>query len=682
MKRLLLASSFFLLTFLQAAAQMPARAFISWEDFVAEYFSELTFDEENTAVQEDLFNRLDALRTAPIDINAADRNDLLRIPFLTEAQADSILVYRDRKRGMLSLGELIFIPELSYNDRRRLSLFVFCGERQHANDSIRRREARRGKHRIETRLDVPLYKRDGYRMKSAEALAENPNSIYLGNNLHHVLRYRYRNDVLTLGATFEKDSGEPFGHYDTYPYDYNSLFLHYRSKRKPWELLAGDFNLHVGQGLLIGSGLFFGRTAAVEAGIRPKTVLRGHSSTNEANFFRGAAVRFQPQNFDFLFFASYRRLDARMEDGKVTSLLSDGLHRTFRERSRRHNLGNLTVGGRASYGRKRWEAGVNAFYTRYEHEIAPTPHSYNKYYMRGRDAAGLSADYRFAQRRWSISGEVAFDKRFHIASTHTFRYEFDNRNALHAQWRSFSPRNVAPYGMTMQQTSRVSNEHGLLLGGTWSPAKRWHLLAYADLFRLPQPSFRACRAANGMEISAQMNYANERSGAWMLRYRVKMRQQNVSDVENLLEYKTTHRVRAQYRHEFAKGTISAAADFTAAQSQTAAPSLGWMLSTRGSISPCSQFSLAASASVFFTDDYASAVYAYEPQQPGVFLFPKFYDRGLSSVLSATWKPCRFARLALRYRLLHYFNRSEMGSGLQRLASASANDLSIYLCLMF
>ena len=106
-------------------AQMPERAYITWDDFVQEYIEEQDDEEE----QEPQFDAetiawLEQLSQLPYQINRVGRSELLQLPFLNEMQVDSLISYRNAKRGILALGELQLIKGFDYFTRRYLSLFV------------------------------------------------------------------------------------------------------------------------------------------------------------------------------------------------------------------------------------------------------------------------------------------------------------------------------------------------------------------------------------------------------------------------------------------------------------------------------------------------------------------------------------------------------------------------------
>jgi hypothetical protein len=167
----------------------------------------------------------------------------------------------------------------------------------------------------------------------------------------------------------------------------------------------------------------------------------------------------------------------------------------------------------------------------------------------------------------------------------------------------------------------VANEIGLTIGGEISPTRRWKALSYIDLFRFPAPTYTTDKAANGLEFHVQGEYALSKKFSFHARYKLKARQYNVSGYDNLLEARLTHRLRFQLGIDQSAYNVKVAADFTAACSQTKAPSLGWMLSGRSSIKLPKDWQIGCFGGLFFTDDYSSAIYAYEPQLRHAFRSP-------------------------------------------------------------
>ena len=209
-------------------ADVPQReTFISWEDFATDYL--LPREEEEVLLPADTrsgeLDDLLALYEHPLPLNSVTRDELLVIPFLRPEQADSIVAYRGRLKGFHSLGELMLVRQLSYTERRWLSLFVFVDPPESLSPTWRER-AFGGHHQVELRADFPLYRRAGFTVLKPDGTARNPQTLYLGHRFGHTLRYRYAHRTgVNYGLTLQNDVGEPFGMRGNRPYDFTSFHL-------------------------------------------------------------------------------------------------------------------------------------------------------------------------------------------------------------------------------------------------------------------------------------------------------------------------------------------------------------------------------------------------------------------------------------------------------------------------
>lgn len=211
--------------------------YMSWDDFVEEYVYRVSGEEDGTDVPQ-FPQWLEERHAEPFNLNTADREELLTLPFLGGEQVDSLLAYRCRHRAFQTLGELMFIPSLTYDDRRWLSLFVYAGDTLRPAVGLKE-QLLKGRYEVETRWDVPLYRRAGFGIFSSADLQKYPNRAYLGGRVAGVLRYRYRwRDNLAYGLTMQQDAGEPFvSQGGDFLADYQSFYLFYRSSsRRPFSL--------------------------------------------------------------------------------------------------------------------------------------------------------------------------------------------------------------------------------------------------------------------------------------------------------------------------------------------------------------------------------------------------------------------------------------------------------------
>lgn len=665
-----------------ALGQVTQRSYITWDEFVAEY---LRPDEEQEP-DEERISRLEELAQRPLQINRITREELLALPFLSEAQADSILSYRARKRGFFELGELQLVKNIDYFTRAGLSLFLRCDSTvlPTAADVERRRQRLRvgpklwrGNHEVETTAEVPLYRRQGYRTPE-EPTATN---YYLGNGVRHVLRYRYayRREV-AYGLTMEKDAGEPVCRRGFYPYDYISGYVWLRPEDKRWSVAVGDYNVAGEQGLVFGRQYMGGKDAYGRYVKMPRTAFRPHTSTHEADYFRGLAAGYARGRWSALAFASYRRLDGRMSEGgdTVLSFPETGLHRTVAETARRRRVGTLAAGYHVACAGRRWRVALSGSVTHYDRTVCPEWHEYNRYYFRGRTAATQSLSYFYHFRSLYLAGETALDHGGHAATINRLEFAPSVRLRAGVQLRAFSPGFVTQYGAAQGQGSRVANEQGALVTVRCLPLDRWELTGYADFFRFPRVTYTSVLpGSNGMELSLRSVLSLSNRWKWSVQYRLKSKQQTVTGYE-AVEYRMRHRVRTAVGYTSERLSLHVQADLTHAARQTGRTSTGWMCSARTAWTLPGRFGLKAFLAAFFTDDAESAVYAYEPQLYRSFSFPTFTYHGMRGVCQATLRVLPQLTLCARFGSTHYFNRRSQSSGTQLIASSWKNDLAVQL----
>ena len=661
---------------------MGPEHFMSWEDFVTDFFEDKDEDNESSGNSE-LLDILEELHLHPVNINQAIREDLLQIPFLTEAQADSILDYRKKKRLLHSLGELQWISGIPYQTRCQLSLFVYAGDTLHTQTSIGHRFYK-GHHDIVTRYDFPLYQRAGYKKASTDELKKHPSRYYLGNSMANTVRYRYKwSKDVAYGMTLQKDSGEPFAKQNNYPYDYTSAYFFYRSPRQRYSFHLGDYHINMGEGLLLGHAFFNSPIQIIHNyGTRQKCI-RPHTSSDEINFLRGAAVSIDwSKQWKMEFFGSYRKLDGKKVNDSIVSLKTDGQHRTITEINNRRTFGNMVFGSRINFQKLNWHTALNAYWSQYTHTIAPKQLPYNKYYLRGKSAAGFSSDYSWHSRRWSFQGETSMDKSFHLATTNTFHFSPNSNTSFLLHLHSFSSKYVAPLGNTLQESSHIQNEHAVILGTSFQPFRRVNVTSYLNYFYHPRPTFTAHEASHGLEyfIESDMDYS--RRLAFEIRYKLKMKQQNISGYDKLMEYVCTHRSRLTCKYHTKKVNLNVAADIAFVTRQTSPTTMGWMVSARNKINISKKIVLHSFAATFFTDDYASRLYAYEPQLQYAANFPTFAYHGARLAGLLQWKFHQKGYVAIRYGWTHYFNRNQISSGAQLIDSPTKQDLSVQLAWRF
>jgi len=113
---------------------------------------------------------------------------------------------------MKTIYELQMVEDFDRQTIQYLLPFVYVGEVEEKSYLLRWKDILKyGKHELLTRLDIPLYRKEGYRNHSDSLLTENVNKQFIGNSYYNNLRYGFHyKDLLFLGVTAEKDAGRAF----------------------------------------------------------------------------------------------------------------------------------------------------------------------------------------------------------------------------------------------------------------------------------------------------------------------------------------------------------------------------------------------------------------------------------------------------------------------------------------
>jgi len=620
-----------------------------WDDFVEEY----TSDEER-AEEEDLQQHLQELKELaehPLNINTASVEDLLQLPFLTEAQIEQIHAYIYLHGQMQTLAELRLVPLIDEVTRRRISLFVYAEpEQQNAKDKL----FAHLRHDFSTRLDVPLYYRLGQSRQTGG---------YRGDALYHRIRYQIGNSRhFQAGFRMEKDAGERY--YDSY-----GAYAMLHDVGILDRAVVGDYRIGFGEGLVMGGSTWSSKSTPplkTQGGIRP---MRG---MDEANFLRGAAVTLAlGKQFRLSAFGSYRRRDATLtKDGEVQTLLASGYHRTATEWERRRNVGSTVLGGNVEWNNKGFHLGATGYWQQFSRALNPGTQTYRTIYPKGSAFGTVGVNYGYTRYRLSFGGETAYSTADGgWATINRASWNIGRNYVLSAVQRFYAYQYYSFYSSALAENSHAQNESGVLLHLQAEPLAGLQLTAYADFFHHPWPRYRMTHSSTGQEFMLQGVYAFSRRHTLLARYQLKRK-------ENGDRMEPHHRVKLQWVFEPSKHLRLQ----TTGSLHSVLGSKGFML-TQNVRYALNKPGLSFNGQVgwFHTDDYLSRIYVYQPALYSSVSSASYYGHGMTGVLTCRWQS-KSGRWMLegRYSLLRYFDRDEQGTGLQKIFSPWKNDLSFQM----
>ena len=685
----------YIFTTTRAFCQTEQKAvFFSWEDFV-----ELMMDEsdEEGAVDDMLMEQLYDIHCNPLDINTLAKEDLEALPFLTEEQIEDIMTYLERHRPLQSLGELMFINSLGKGTRDMLRLFVEVQEKTANADYQRRTTIRNllkyGRNEMMWRSDIPLYKRAGYEDYPEEVLKKSPNKVYRGDNLYHSLRYSFSSmNHLFAGLNMEKDAGER-------GVDYVSGYVMLKDIGRVKRAVVGNYRLNFGKGLAVNTSAKFGKMTMFSSIDRMGVGIMKHSSTMEMGYLTGGATTLKFGEVEISAFASHRKDDGTYNNDSIgmSSIKTDGMHRTQLEFSKKGNLGTTDFGGNIRWEHGRLQLSATAIATHLSVPLNPRYDTkgtlYRYYNAHGQDFFVGSLAYLYRYKSITFSGETAVSScegQSGTATLNALRWKVDGYNTLSLIGRYYGAKFVSLNGKSFGENSSVQNEEGVFLGWMSRSIKNTTIEAYVDAMYFPWLKNQVSASSYGFEGMVQATYSANNQWNAMIRYRIKSKQRDFiytykDDDYTVLQYKTTHNLKMQLNcnlssrvtlHTSAAGTISTFGINSA--------KYGFAISEDIRLqNPNSRFRFDIGVTYFNTDSYDARIYSYEPSLMYAFSSTSYYYHGVRTALLASIPVVKHSLfINTKFGFTKYFNRDTIGSGLDLINANHREDVQVQLCWQF
>lgn len=666
--RLLIIASFLLpISGAQVYSQNPTEN--SWDSILERLLS----DEDLSAdAGSELAELYCSLKEQPLNINTATTAQLSQLPFLTDRQIEDIEAYIYIHGAMLSLGELQLIGSLDFETRQVLRHFVYAGSKPDTKERLRLRDVLQyGRNELVTKVDIPLYMRDGFKYHSPEELERYPNRSYLGGRLSHSVRYSFNwHQQIRAGITADKDAGEPFFHRNKAGYDFYSPYFYYSGNGTLRELALGNFKARFGRGLLFSSGFSAGKSTILSQNGRSLEGLQPHSSTSESGFLRGAGVTLGGRHTVITILASSTPMDATLwGDTVISSIKTDGMHRTELEWSRKHNIALNTAALNIRYRHNGLSLGVTAVDERFSLPFD------------GRErSSGLSGYWLLNRAKYSSSGEIALINGT-PAMLGSLKLRLPHDYTLDMSLRYYSPDYYALHATSLAESDE-SNEAGFMFAVTRSMR---HLKAggYVDLFMHPEPRYGASDRSYGIDTRFEADWEAGRRDALYLTARVKSKQKDCKPTGRL-EYCITGRFRLRWTHSYPSGAQSSTQLLYTRYDFIAEPiTHGWAVTHAWSKTFLDdKLNVNIQGAGFCTESYDCNVSVYESGLRYSYNFLTLYGKGLRIAATVKYKPCTNIQFNVKAGSTCYFDRDRIGSSQQRIDSNHKEDISVQVIAKF
>lgn len=638
-----------------------------WEENI----EQLSMDEEERNWEdelEELSNRLQE----PVNINAVTKQELEQFPFLTDIQIENILAYIYIHGEMQTVYELQLVEEMDKHTIDLLLPFV-CVRPLAGKEGYPRLKAllKYGKQEVLSRLDIPFYTREGYRKS------------YLGPSSYHSVKYGYRyGDYLQMGVTAEKDAGEPFfALHNAKGYDHYSAYFILRNLGRLKTLALGNYRLSFGQGLVMSTDFRLGKTYSLSTVDSRAGGIRKHSSTDEYNYFRGAAATVEViPALHISGFYSHRSMDGVTEGDEITSIDKAGLHRTVKEADKVNAFSMQLMGGNINYDRNNLKVGLTGVYYFFNHPYRPELRTYAKYNLQGNHFYNAGIDYKYRLNRFTLTGEAAMGKKGY-ALLNRLKYNVSAGYQLLLVHRYYSHDYWAMYGSSFGESSTPQNENGWYLAAEAAPFKHWRFFASVDLFSFPWWKYRISKPSQGVDGMFQSLYSPKRNLSMYINYRYKRKERDVTGTGGgVILPVYHHRLRYRFTYSPDNMQLRTTVDYNHFHSRGLKGSQGYQFTQSCSYLFSFPLKISVQGSYFHTDDYDSRVYASEKGLLYSFYTPSFYGRGFRFSAFARYDVSKDLMFLVKIGQTIYQDREVIGSGNDLIRGNKKADLQLQLRL--
>ncbi len=653
---------------------------------------------------------LEDLKRRPLSLNSASKDQLLLLPGIDNILATNLLNYIHDFGALSSIYELQAVPGFDVNVFRRIQPYVVVRESGskdinpgvlHPTGPGLKTILSESNHELLFRFVSLIEDQKGY--TPADTNSDGSlTSRYLGNRHKYYFRYRMRyQQNFSVALVGEKDQGEqvkwdPSNQF--YGFDFAAGHIFIRDYGHIKRLVVGDYNLQSGQGLILSTGLGFGKgTETVSAVKRTDFGIRPYASVNENQFMRGAAATVAFGNVYFTPFYSRMTLDANItaedtfsnEVSNVSTLQTSGFHRTESELADKDAIQETIYGGRLQYKNRFLSFGATHYFQNFGSTIAPSSNDYQFYNFTGDQNYLTGFDFDASVRNVNVFGEFARSKSGGTATTVGLIAALNRKCDFSLLFRNFEKDFHSTRGYAFaERPVTIRNERGVYMGLKLMPNTKWTISTFFDQFWFPWHNYQVSFPSRGHETLVQIDYKPSRKWSIYTRYRVDNKERNASELDpgqqlEVLVPTTRQSLRLHFSYKVHR-TLSLKTRIEQSwykrgeeensRGILAYQDISWKIGWK--------WKLTARYAIFDAPEYNSRIYAYENDILGFFSIPAYFMTGSRYYLMVNFQPTRHIEFWARFARSKFQDEKTVGSGLNEISGNQRSEVKLQMRLKF
>ena len=446
------------------------------ENIAGDYSSE---DEESS-----LYDQIEYYLQNPVNINEADLENLLAIPFIDLSTAESIINYKNAYGIFYSTAELESVKGIDPEIVKKIFPFISVEAKNTMHQPSSKNDLSDFRICYRSRAITDLQTRDGFSKNK-----------FSGSKLKSYQRLIIKNkDHYQAGILIEKDAGEKS------LTDFSSFFVKLENIGFENKILAGDYMVEFGQGLALWSAYGINKGSNAESPSQKRNRLfKPATGANEYSFFRGGAAAVNYSGLVVSGFYSWKNIDANIDSlsGSVISIPVDGYHRTTGELNKKNKLKESITGIIVSYNLfDIVNIGGLYFNAKYDRPFTAR----DIFDFSGNEFTSYSFSYSSLINKFLLSGEFSYNGTS-VASINSCSIIFNKKLSLILSVRNY-PRNYYNiFSKGFGEKSSTQNEFGIYTGIKWK-SKIGTFNFYFDQFKFPYSNSDTPLPGTGYEFMA------------------------------------------------------------------------------------------------------------------------------------------------------------------------------------
>ncbi len=639
----------------------------------------LDSDRDSESLYEEMADRV----MRPVNLNAATREEIGAIPFLSPAQQKNLLDYIATYGEVFSLYELQSISGFDSALIRKIEPFIVIKPKSEIPPLTPGNLIRFGHHDLLVRYEQTFPTGVGYLANDSIQSAK-PGYFYPGEPQKYYFRYTFNwFDKVRIGFAGEKDPGEQFFRgAQSKGMDFYAGFISFNNFGILENLTIGNFRAGFGQGLTFGSGLSMNAVPGFSSNPLSTSGVRPSMGMNEGSYLRGAAATIKINHFRISSFISYHPRDATVTEmdttsgtaEEISSLIETGYHRTGLELEKRNVMTELIFGGNinltlAPSQKFGFRIGATGVYVKYSAGIAASNDLYKMFSFSGNQNMNVGIDYQARYGKLFLFGEISRSMNGGIAWLGGATLTPDPRATITMVVRNYQPQYQNLYSNAFGQQSLNTNEQGAYISLNAAVHPKISLSGFVDIFKIPWLKYRVDGPSLGRETGLMLTWLTSRNVTSSIRYLQKTVSANKAAesgqiVHELMDYTTrSYRFSIDWT-PIPRLLFKTRLDIKEAGETQGKTAFGYLMYQDFQVTTTSWFSAALIRfAVFDAPDYATRIYVYEPEVLYGYSVPAYQGQGIRSCVVLKFNPVRCITLWIKSGITWYSDRNEVGSGL-------------------